>query len=347
MKAAVIILNWNGEKLLQDFLPSVIKNTNPALGKVVVADNASTDRSLEVMRAQFPEVEVVVLDKNYGFAGGYNRVIAGREEDVVVLLNSDVEVAEGWLEPLLEALEREERLVAVQPKIKSYRDKDYFEYAGACGGFLDYLGFPFCRGRILNDVEKDEGQYDDEREVFWCSGAALCIRRRAYLDAGGLDERFFAHMEEIDLCWRLRNQGAVLKVCPRSVVYHLGGGSLPMNHPRKLFLNYRNNWLMLYKNLSPKAWRRIIWRRRLLDLAKKDLDMFPARLEDCMQPNMQQPTRIHPARMKFEQLYARKGFLAAMKRYGDVGWRYKLAKPFLTLLSSETKLRLKRLIYRI
>lgn len=267
MKAAVIILNWNGEKLLQDFLPSVIKNTNPALGKVVVADNASTDRSLEVMRAQFPEVEVVVLDKNYGFAGGYNRVIAGREEDVVVLLNSDVEVAEGWLEPLLEALEREERLVAVQPKIKSYRDKDYFEYAGACGGFLDYLGFPFCRGRILNDVEKDEGQYDDEREVFWCSGAALCIRRRAYLDAGGLDERFFAHMEEIDLCWRLRNQGAVLKVCPRSVVYHLGGGSLPMNHPRKLFLNYRNNWLMLYKNLSPKAWRRIIWRRRLLDLA--------------------------------------------------------------------------------
>ena len=267
MKAAVIILNWNGERLLQEFLPSVIANTNPRLASIVVADNASTDGSVALLRERFPEVELLLLDENYGFAGGYNRAIAAREEEVVVLLNSDVEVAAGWLEPLLAALEADRRLVAVQPKIRSYRDKTSFEYAGACGGFIDYLGFPFCRGRVLGVIERDEGQYDDVREVFWCSGAALCIRREDYLAAGGLDERFFAHMEEIDLCWRIRNRGGILKVCPQSVVYHLGGASLPMNHPRKLFLNYRNNLLMLYKNLSPKAWRRVAWRRCMLDWA--------------------------------------------------------------------------------
>lgn len=267
MKAAVIILNWNGERLLQEFLPSVIANTNPRLASIVVADNASTDGSVALLRERFPEVELLLLDENYGFAGGYNRAIAAREEEVVVLLNSDVEVAAGWLEPLLAALEADRRLVAVQPKIRSYRDKTSFEYAGACGGFIDYLGFPFCRGRVLGVIERDEGQYDDVREVFWCSGAALCIRREDYLAAGGLDERFFAHMEEIDLCWRIRNRGGILKVCPQSVVYHLGGGSLPMNHPRKLFLNYRNNLLMLYKNLPLKAWRRVAWRRCMLDWA--------------------------------------------------------------------------------
>ena len=267
MKAAVIILNWNGERLLQEFLPSVIANTNSRLASIVVADNASTDGSVALLRERFPEVELLLLDENYGFAGGYNRAIAAREEEVVVLLNSDVEVAAGWLEPLLAALEADRRLVAVQPKIRSYRDKTSFEYAGACGGFIDYLGFPFCRGRVLGVIERDEGQYDDVREVFWCSGAALCIRREDYLAAGGLDERFFAHMEEIDLCWRIRNRGGILKVCPQSVVYHLGGGSLPVNHPRKLFLNYRNNLLMLYKNLSPKAWRRVAWRRCMLDWA--------------------------------------------------------------------------------
>ena len=267
MKAAVIILNWNGDRLLQEFLPSVIANTNSRLASIVVADNASTDGSVALLRERFPEVELLLLDENYGFAGGYNRAIAAREEEVVVLLNSDVEVAAGWLEPLLAALEADRRLVAVQPKIRSYRDKTSFEYAGACGGFIDYLGFPFCRGRVLGVIERDEGQYDDVREVFWCSGAALCIRREDYLAAGGLDERFFAHMEEIDLCWRIRNRGGILKVCPQSVVYHLGGGSLPMNHPRKLFLNYRNNLLMLYKNLPSKAWRRVAWRRCMLDWA--------------------------------------------------------------------------------
>lgn len=265
MKVAVIILNWNGEKLLQEFLPSVVRNTNMELGKVVVVDNASSDGSAELMHTSFPEVEYVQLDENYGFAGGYNRAIALRKEEVVVLLNSDVEVAEGWLEPLLALLEEEPDVVAVQPKIMSYKDKMRFEYAGASGGFIDYLGFPFCRGRILDALETDSGQYDDNREIFWCSGAALCIRRDAYMQVGGLDERFFAHMEEIDMCWRLRTAGGKLKVCPNSVVFHLGGGSLPMNHPRKLFLNYRNNLLMLYKNLNGREWQRVRWQRWFLD----------------------------------------------------------------------------------
>ena len=267
VKAAVIILNWNGEKLLQEFLPSVIRNTNSKIGKVVVVDNASSDNSAEVMRAMFPEVEYVQFDNNYGFAGGYNRAIAMREEEFVVLLNSDVEVTAGWLEPLVALLEEDHNVVAVQPKIMAYKDKNSFEYAGACGGFIDYLGFPFCRGRILDILETDFGQYNDIREVFWCSGAALCIRRDAYMRIGGLDERFFAHMEEIDMCLRLRNSGRILKVCTASVVYHLGGGSLPMNHPRKLFLNYRNNLLMLYKNLNIREWRRVRWQRWFLDSA--------------------------------------------------------------------------------
>lgn len=264
-RVAVIILNWNGEKLLQEFLPSVVKHTDPDLGRVVVVDNASADASVEVMRTEFPQVDLVCFDQNYGFAGGYNRAIEQCPEEIVVLLNSDVQVAEGWLEPLVKVLDEAPEVVAVQPKIRDYRDPSRFEYAGACGGFIDYLGFPFCRGRILNVTEEDYGQYDQDTEVFWCSGAALCIRRYIYIEAGGLDERFFAHMEEIDLCWRIRNRGGIIKICPQSVVYHLGGGSLPMNHPRKLFLNYRNNLLMLYKNLSVRDWHKVCWRRRCLD----------------------------------------------------------------------------------
>lgn len=256
---------------MENFLPSVVRNTPPELARIVVADNASTDGSIEWLRQTHPEVEVMRLRENYGFAGGYNRAIEEREEEIIVLLNSDVEVGERWLEPLLATLEKEPEVVAVQPKIKAWKDKERFEYAGACGGYLDRWGFPFCRGRILDTVEQDKGQYDTAREVFWCSGAALCIRRADYLRAGGLDERFFAHMEEIDLCWRLRRKGGRLKVCPEAVVYHLGGGSLPMNHPHKLFLNYRNNLLMLYKNLDAAAWKHLLWKRRLLDMAAATL----------------------------------------------------------------------------
>ena len=265
-RVAVIILNWNGEKLLREFLPSVVKNTNADLGRVVVVDNHSTDGSWGCLEQEFPDVERVLFEDNFGFAGGYNRAIEMIEAEYVVLLNSDVEVAPGWLEPLVAVLDRDERVAAVQPKILAYRDKNKFEYAGAAGGYIDYLGFPFCRGRVMDTTEQDYGQYDDEVDVFWATGASLCIRRDVYRVAGGLDEAFFAHMEEIDLCWRLKNGGYTLKVVPSSVVYHLGGGSLPMNHPRKLFLNYRNNLLMLHKNLCAKQRKKIFFARVLLDM---------------------------------------------------------------------------------
>ena len=264
-RVAIIILNWNGEKLLREFLPSVVKNTNADLGRVVVVDNHSTDGSWICLEQEFPDVERVLFEENFGFAGGYNRAIEMIEAEYVVLLNSDVEVAPGWLEPLVAVLDRDERVAAVQPKILAYRDKNKFEYAGAAGGYIDYLGFPFCRGRVMDTTEQDDGQYDDEVDVFWATGASLCIRRDVYRATGGLDEAFFAHMEEIDLCWRLKNGGYTLKVVPSSVVYHLGGGSLPMNHPRKLFLNYRNNLLMLHKNLCAKQRKKIFFARVLLD----------------------------------------------------------------------------------
>lgn len=266
-RVAVIILNWNGKKLMQDFLPSVVENTDPSVGRVVVADNASEDGSVEWLEQQFPQVEVIRLEENFGFAGGYNRAIQAVDDEIVVLLNSDVEVTRGWLEPLVQILDDSPHVAAVQPKIKSWKEKDKFEYAGACGGYIDRLGFPFCRGRVLDVTEADCGQYDSIAEIFWSSGAAMCIRRKVYLDCGGLDERFFAHMEEIDLCWRIRNAGWALRVNPAAVVYHLGGGSLPMNHPRKLFLNYRNNLLMIYKNVYPSTRRKIMLARYGLDAA--------------------------------------------------------------------------------
>lgn len=265
-RVAVIILNWNGEKLLREFLPSVVKNTNPDLGRVVVVDNHSTDASWVCLEQEFPDVERVLFEDNFGFAGGYNRAIEMIEAEYVVLLNSDVEVTLGWLEPLVAVLDRDEGVAAVQPKILAYRDKNKFEYAGAAGGYIDYLGFPFCRGRVMDTTEQDCGQYDDEVDVFWATGASLCVRRDVYRAVGGLDEAFFAHMEEIDLCWRLKNEGYTLRVSPSSVVYHLGGGSLPMNHPKKLFLNYRNNLLMLHKNLCGKQRKKIFFVRVLLDM---------------------------------------------------------------------------------
>ncbi|MDL2231698.1 glycosyltransferase family 2 protein [Porphyromonadaceae bacterium OttesenSCG-928-L07] len=266
-RISVVVLNWNGEKLLRQFLPSVVQHSNPEISRVVVVDNASTDHSVRVLKEEFPEVELLCLDRNYGFAEGYNRAIEAIESEYVVLLNSDVEVADAWLEPLLELMDSDKKLAAVQPKILAYNEKNKFEYAGACGGYMDRWGYPFCRGRILEVTEEDRGQYDSIAEIFWASGAALFIRRDLYLKHGGLDKDFFAHMEEIDLCWRLRNAGYTLKVNPLSVVYHLGGGSLPMNHPKKLFLNFRNNLLMLYKNLSREERGKILGVRFFLDMA--------------------------------------------------------------------------------
>ncbi len=245
---AIVILNWNGEKYLRKFLPSVIEHSEGA--RVIVADNGSTDSSLEVLRNEFPKVEVITLDRNYGFAEGYNRALSQISSKYYVLLNSDVEVTADWLTPMVTAIESDEKIAAIQPKILSYDNKKLFEHAGASGGFIDSLGFPFCRGRIMGSCEVDSGQYDDRREIFWASGAALFIRSEVYHRAGGLDSLFFAHMEEIDLCWRVKRLGYKVIVEPQSTVYHVGGGTLPVSSPRKTYLNFRNNIAMVYKNLK-------------------------------------------------------------------------------------------------
>lgn len=265
---AVIILNWNGDRLLREYLPSVIANTDPAVGRVIVADNGSTDTSVATLKELFPEVELMLFPENYGFAEGYNKALALAAQQgyrYTVLLNSDVKPAPGWLNPLVEWMDTHPDCGACQPKILSYSEPEKFEYAGASGGFIDRNGYPFCRGRIFSDVETDTGQYDDPREIFWATGAALMVPTQIYLDAGGLDAGFFAHMEEIDLCWRIHLMGKQIWVVPASAVYHLGGGSLPASNPRKTYLNFRNNLLLLHKNLPEKDLRGTLLRRRLLD----------------------------------------------------------------------------------
>jgi GT2 family glycosyltransferase len=266
-KTAVVILNWNGRQLLEKFLPSVVENTPQETAEIIVADNGSTDNSTAFLNTRYPSVRIIQLDGNYGFAGGYNRALSQLEHEYTVLLNSDVEVTSGWLTTITDYLDRNPEVAAVQPKILSYTDKTSFEYAGAAGGYLDMYGYPFCRGRIFSTVEKDNGQYDRPAEILWASGACLVIRRQEYVDAGYLDEYFFAHQEEIDLCWRLRARGRKIVCLPQSVVYHVGGATLQMEHPRKTFLNFRNNLLMLYKNLPQKYYRRVFIFRFFTDCA--------------------------------------------------------------------------------
>jgi len=253
VKTAVVILNWNGKALLSRLLNQVVINTlDDSSGKtvVVVADNGSTDGSIEFVRKSFPDtVRCIDLTYNHGFAEGYNQALSAVNAEYVVLLNSDVEVTPRWLPLLTDYLDNHPDVVACQPKIRALKQKDHFEHAGASGGFIDVLGYPFCRGRIMSVVEPDNGQYDQVMDVFWATGACLCIRLEAFRDAGGLDARFFAHMEEIDLCWRLRSRGKRIVCVPQSCVYHLGGATLNKSNPRKTYLNYRNNLLMLYKNL--------------------------------------------------------------------------------------------------
>jgi GT2 family glycosyltransferase len=252
MSTAIVILNWNGEKYLQQFLPILIENTKMVDAEIIVADNASTDSSLSVLKNEFPMVRTIVLDKNYGFAGGYNKALAQVESDYYVLLNSDVEVSDNWLEPLVSYMNEHEDVAACQPKILSYYKRTHFEHAGAAGGYIDRFGFPFCRGRILGLAEEDKGQYDTISDVFWATGACLMVRSKLYWKVGGLDDEFFAHMEEIDLCWRMKSRSYRLVCIPQSVVYHIGGGTLNVESPHKTYLNFRNNLLMLYKNLPAK-----------------------------------------------------------------------------------------------
>lgn len=264
-KVSVVILNWNGEEMLRRFLPSVVACSQGEGVEVCVADNASSDGSLALLETAFPSVRLVKLDANYGFAEGYNRALSQLDSEYVVLLNSDVEVTPHWLEPLVKYMDEHSKVAACQPKLLNQRNKSFFEYAGAAGGYIDKYGYPFCRGRIFDVLEEDYGQYDTVRPVFWVSGAAMFIRLKEYKEVGGLDKDFFAHMEEIDLCWRLNARSKTLVCVPQSVVFHVGGGTLGKENPRKTFLNFRNNLLMLYKNLPEKELKKVLFVRGALD----------------------------------------------------------------------------------
>lgn len=263
---AVIILNWNGIDLLKRFLPSVVSHTMGEEVDLWVADNGSTDESVEWISCTYPDIKLLRFDKNYGFAEGYNRALEATRYPFTILLNSDIETTPCWWQPLLKYMQTHADVGAIQPKIKSYKDKEYFEYAGAAGGYLDVLGYPYCRGRLFDHIEKDEGQYDGEPvEVCWASGAAMMVRTDLYLQLGGLDPLFFAHMEEIDLCCRMWGAGYRVMALTECEVYHLGGGSLQQGSPRKTYLNFRNNLLLLHKNLPKKRGKKILFARRLAD----------------------------------------------------------------------------------
>lgn len=260
---AVAILNYNGRHHLEQFLPSVVAHSAGA--DVVVIDNGSTDDSLQWLRSHYPEVITLPLEQNFGFCGGYNRALQMLTHELVVLLNSDVEVTPGWLEPLAAQFNKHHRLAACQPKILSYHQKKMFEYAGAAGGYIDWLGYPFCRGRLFNTLEADHGQYNDACKIFWASGACMMVRRSAFIEAGGFEELFFAHMEEIDLCWRFHHMGYDVAYQPSSIVYHLGAGTLSKNNPRKTFLNFRNGLCLLLRNYTGNGLFLVIFWRLLLD----------------------------------------------------------------------------------
>jgi GT2 family glycosyltransferase len=280
MKVSIVILNWNGKKMLERFLSSVYQYSTGEGIETVVADNNSTDDSLAFLTDKHPGIRQIILDKNYGFAEGYNQALKQLDSRYYILLNSDVEVTENWIDPLISYMDKHPDVVACQPKIRSYLKKDHFEHAGACGGFIDYLGYPFCRGRILDIVEKDEGQYDSVTEIFWASGAAFVVRSQEFWNAGGFDGRFFAHMEEIDLCWKLKNQGKKIVCIPQSTVFHVGGGTLNVDNPHKTFLNFRNNLLMIYKNEPEEKVRRVLFIRFFLDYAAAGIFLLKGNREN-------------------------------------------------------------------
>ena len=264
-KIAIVILNWNGVDMMRRYLTDVVNYSIVDNAVVYVADNASTDDSVEMLRSEYPQVKVILLEKNWGFAEGYNKALSQIEAEYYVLLNSDVKVTHHWLQPLVEFMDAHRDVAACQPKLLSIIDTDSFEYAGACGGFIDLYGYPFCRGRVFNTIERDKGQYDTAMPILWATGACMMIRSSDYWNAGGFDGRFFAHNEEIDLCWRLRLLGRKVYCIPDSAVFHLGGGTLPKSNPMKTYLNCRNNLTMLYKNLPDRELRKVMRMRFWLD----------------------------------------------------------------------------------
>jgi GT2 family glycosyltransferase len=265
LKIAIVILNWNGKKHLENYLPSVVSFSDPATNSIVVADNGSTDGSVEFLREKYPQIDLIELDANYGFAGGYNKALEKVEADIFCLLNSDVRVTSGWLEPVINLFSSDHSVAAIQPKILSDRDNARFEHAGAAGGFIDKYGYPFCRGRILNVIEPESGQYDQPTDIFWASGACLFIRADLFRVNNGFDADYFAHMEEIDLCWRLKNQGYRIVYTPESTVFHWGGATLEYDNPHKLYLNFRNSLWTLYKNYTGKYLGFIMFSRMVID----------------------------------------------------------------------------------
>ena len=277
MDVAIVILNWNGRSLMERFVPVLKKNIPRDNCFIVVADNASTDDSLPWLQTNHPDIEVIALEENFGFAGGYNRALRLIEADYYVLLNSDVEVSPGWLDTLIAFMEDNPDAGVCQPKIRSLSNRGFFEYAGAAGGYIDRFGYPFCRGRILSNIEKDEGQYDEEQQCFWASGACMMVRSDLYHYLGGLDELFFAHMEEVDFCWRAKLAGHQVWAVPQAVVYHLGGASLDNASPRKLYLNYRNSLLMLQKNLPVSERSHIMRTRGVLDFCSSVVYLLSGR----------------------------------------------------------------------
>lgn len=264
MKTAIVILNWNGRPMLERFLPSVVANTTGD-AEVVIADNGSTDDSIEFLKTNYPSLRLILMDKNYGFAEGYNRALAQIDAEYYVLLNDDVEVTPGWTDKVVALMDSDQRIAAAQPMLKMFDRRDHFEYAGGAGGYIDKLGYPFCRGRIFSTIEQDTGQYNDTRDVFWATGAAMFVRSAVWKELGGLDGDFFAHMEEIDFCWRARNHGYRIVATSDAQVFHVGGGTLPKSSPFKTQLNFRNNLAMLYKNLPASRQRRVIALRIVLD----------------------------------------------------------------------------------
>ena len=262
---SIVILNWNGKTYLEKFLPGLLEHTRMEGSEIVVADNASDDGSIQLLEKLFPGIRLIRFDRNYGFTGGYNRALEQLDSKYYLLLNSDIEVTRDWLKPLIEHMEKHEECAACTPKIRDYHKRTHFEYAGAAGGYIDRYGYPFCRGRIFDSLEEDRGQYDRVTEVFWGSGACMLIRAVHYRKAGGLDENFFAHMEEIDLCWRLKRLGYSIVFIPSSMVYHVGGGTLSRGDPMKTFLNFRNSLLLLCKNLPPGNRSGIMFIKKVLD----------------------------------------------------------------------------------
>lgn len=279
-RISVVILNWNGRKYLENFLPGVCNSLHPE-AEVVVADNASTDDSVEFVRQHFPEVRLILNPSNEGYTGGYNAALSQLSSEYYVLLNSDVEVTQGWMNAPVLAMDNDPAVAACQPKLRAYHDRGKFEYAGAAGGFVDRYGYPFCRGRIFQSLEPDHGQYDNTLDVFWASGACMFVRSRVFHELGGLDHDFFAHMEEIDLCWRIKRAGYRVLFCHESVVFHVGGGTLPTFNPQKTYLNFRNNLFMLYKNLDRREFRKVYSFRIFADLAASFTFLILNGWRDC------------------------------------------------------------------